>query len=248
MMYDLILKTQELSTDKDGFDFWRVKEEKIKLPYEETAVIIIDMWDMHWCVGATVRGAEIAGKIDETVRRAREKGSLIVHCPSDTMDFYKDAQPRKRLLETQIYTNIPNIEVKEYPQPIDSSDGGSDTQTIDGHKANTGVWTRQTEKIFIDDSKDIVGEEGDLIYSYLVKNNIKNIIYMGVHTNMCILHRPFAIKAMLRRGMNVMLCRDLTDCMYNPAKPPYVSHDEGTRLIIEYIEKFYCPTIDSGQI
>jgi hypothetical protein len=138
--------------------------------------------------------------------------------------------------------------VKDYPQPIDSSDGGSDTQSIDEHKPNTVVWTRQTEKIYIDESKDIVGDEGDLIYSYLKNNDIKNIIYMGVHTNMCILHRSFAIKAMLRRGMNVILCRDLTDCMYNPAKPPYVPHDEGKRLKIEYIEKFYCSTIDSEQI
>lgn len=25
--------------------------------------------------------------------------------------------------------------------------------------------------------------------------------------------------------------------------PPYVSHEEGTRLVVEYIEKFWCPTI-----
>jgi hypothetical protein len=71
---------------------------------------------------------------------------------------------------------------------------------------------------------------------------------MGVHTNMCILGRSFAIKKMLKRGMLPLLVRDLTDAMYNPAKPPYVSHDEGTALVINYIEKFYCPTIDSEQI
>jgi hypothetical protein len=34
----------------------------------------------------------------------------------------------------------------------------------------------------------------------------------------------------------VALVRDLTDAMYNPARPPYVSHADGTRLVIEYIE------------
>ncbi|MBE0697009.1 MAG: hypothetical protein IH586_08800 [Anaerolineaceae bacterium] len=43
--------------------------------------------------------------------------------------------------------------------------------------------------------------------------------------------------------MPVALVRDLTDAMYNPAQAPYVSHDEGTRLVIEYIEKFWCPTV-----
>jgi hypothetical protein len=36
--------------------------------------------------------------------------------------------------------------------------------------------------------------------------------------------------------------------MYNPGMPPYVSHDEGTALVVEYIEKFYSPTIDSSQL
>jgi hypothetical protein len=71
---------------------------------------------------------------------------------------------------------------------------------------------------------------------------------MGVHTNMCILNRSFGIKKMLGRGFKAALVRDLTDAMYNPEQPPYVSHHEGTRLVVEYIEKKYCPTIDSGQL
>jgi hypothetical protein len=42
--------------------------------------------------------------------------------------------------------------------------------------------------------------------------------------------------------MPIALIRDLTDALYNPARPPYVSHEEGTRLVVEYIEKFWCPT------
>ena len=46
----------------------------------------------------------------------------------------------------------------------------------------------------------------------------------------------------------MVLVRDLTDAMYNPAMPPYVSHNEGTRLVIEYIEKFWCPSISSNDL
>ena len=42
--------------------------------------------------------------------------------------------------------------------------------------------------------------------------------------------------------------RDLTDAMYNPARSPYVDHDEGTQLVIGYIEKFWCPTVTSDVI
>ena len=71
---------------------------------------------------------------------------------------------------------------------------------------------------------------------------------MGVHTNFCILHRSFSIKQMVRWGVNIILVRDLTDTIYSPAKPPYVSHDEGTRLVIGFIEKFWCPTLESAEL
>ena len=44
------------------------------------------------------------------------------------------------------------------------------------------------------------------------------------------------------------LVRDLTDAMYNPAMRPYVSHRDGTRLVVEYIEKFWCPTVLSRDL
>ena len=69
-----------------------------------------------------------------------------------------------------------------------------------------------------------------------------------MHTNMCILNRTFSIKQMVRWGVDIALVRDLTDAMYNPARPPYVSHEEGTRLVVEYIEKFWCPTVTSDEV
>ncbi len=66
---------------------------------------------------------------------------------------------------------------------------------------------------------------------------------MGVYTNMCVLNRSFGIKQMVKWGVNIALVRDLTDAMYNPAMPPYVGHNEGTQLVVSYIEKFWCPTI-----
>ena len=53
---------------------------------------------------------------------------------------------------------------------------------------------------------------------------------------------------MVRWGMNTVLVRDLTDTMYNPARPPYVAHAEGTRLVVEFIEKFWCPTVSSEDL
>ena len=53
---------------------------------------------------------------------------------------------------------------------------------------------------------------------------------------------------MAKNGKNVVLMRDMTDTMYNPAKAPFVNHYKGTELIVEHIEKYVCPTITSDQI
>jgi type 1 glutamine amidotransferase len=47
-------------------------------------------------------------------------------------------------------------------------------------------------------------------------------------------------------GKNVVLMRDLTDTMYNPASWPHVSHFTGNDLIVEHIEKNWCPTVTSA--
>jgi hypothetical protein len=65
----------------------------------------------------------------------------------------------------------------------------------------------------------------------------------GIHTNKCVLARPFGIRQMVMLGMNVVLVRDLTDSLYNPSMPPRVSHEQGTLLVIEHIEKYWCPSI-----
>ena len=71
---------------------------------------------------------------------------------------------------------------------------------------------------------------------------------MGVHTNMCVLNRTFAIKQMTKLGMHCVLVRDMTDAMYDPKQKPYVSHEQGTQLVIEHIEKYWCPSVLSADI
>ena len=71
------------------------------------------------------------------------------------------------------------------------------------------------------------------------------MILMGVHLNMCVLGRPFAIRQMVKAGKNVVLMRDMTDTMYDPRMKPMVSHFDGTDLVVAHVERFWCPTITS---
>jgi nicotinamidase-related amidase len=243
----LTLRTQVLKRDEHGHNYWQVASTPAMFKAGETAIILCDVWDKHWSRGATERVAEMAPRMNEVVKAARTAGVAIVHAPSDTMDFYRDTPARKRVAEAPRVRPPPPKPHEDPAQPIDASDGGSDTNEPK-EKVNTKAWSRQHPAIEIDQERDGISDNGSEVYNFLKPKGVKNIIIMGVHTNMCVLGRSFAIKQMVRWGMNVALVRDLTDAMYNPARPPYVSHQDGTRLVIEYIEKFWCPTIDSEQL
>lgn len=127
------------------------------------------------------------------------------------------------------------------PMPVDASDGGSDSNEKQ-EEVNKAVWTRQHPAIWIDPERDRISDNGEEIFSCLQAEKITKVFLVGVHTNMCILHRTFGIKNLVRWGLKPVLVRDLTDLMYNPAMPPYVSHEEALALVVGYIEKFWCPT------
>ena len=95
---------------------------------------------------------------------------------------------------------------------------------------------------------DGISDRGDEIFNFCEQEGIKNIALMGVHTNYCILARSFGVRQMVRLGRNVVLARDLTDAMYDPRQPPYVSHARGTELVVEHIEKYWCPSILSRDL
>jgi nicotinamidase-related amidase/type 1 glutamine amidotransferase len=212
----------------------------------ETAVIICDMWDRHWCDDATARVAEIAPEMNRMLAAAREKGVKIVHAPSDCLDYYAGYPGRK---EAKKYANkriaaladgsaLPSE--KDAVWPVDQSDGGCENRGLKEHRA----WTKQIDALTIGDN-DLISDSGAEIGAYFRKKGIKNVILVGVHTNMCVIGRSFGLRAMKRMGMNVVLMRDMTDLMYNHEKAPFTDHFSGLDLIVEYIETYVCPTIVS---
>jgi len=240
----LNLRSQTLAQDGGGHNVWQTTTTPQTWKAAETALILCDVWDKHWCRGANERLAAMLPRMNETVKAARAAGVAIIHAPSETMEFYKDSPARKRVQEAPA-APMPELKKRQAPGlPIDASDQGSDTGEKSWHKA----WTRQHPGIEIDEGRDGISDNGQEIWNFMQARRIKNVVILGVHTNMCILNRSFAIKAMVERGVNVALVRDLTDAMYNPARSPYVSHEDGTRLVIEYIEKFWCPTITSEDL
>ena len=211
----------------------------------KTAVVVCDMWDDHWCKSASARCAELAKSADPVLKACRDKGMTIIHCPSDTMKFYEDHPARKRMLAVKKVEPRRAKDLPNPPLPVDDSDGGCDDEKP---AKQFKAWTRQHKAIEIDADKDYVTDSGAEVYSLMAEKKIDTLIVMGVHTNMCVLNRTFAIKQMVKWGKSVYLVRDLTDAMYNPKMKPFVTHEKGTELIVEFIEANWCPTIESKSL
>lgn len=250
---EMILRSQVKSADNT----WEVKQETQHWDPEQTAIIITDMWDEHWCESATQRVGELAPHMNGVVNEARKRGVTIIHAPSGTMDTYADYPQRKKAQEVAFHQAPEGFEIENWcyldpamedPLPIDDTDGGCDKPCSDGEPCiERTAWTSQISVLEIHEG-DYITDRGQEVYNLIMEQGIENIIVMGVHINMCILGRPFAIRQLSNLKKNVVLMRDMTDAMYNPASEPYVTHFRGTELVTEHIERYWAPTVLSSDI
>lgn len=261
----LALRYQTETSQGSGRDHRLIRQE-VWNP-RETAVIVCDVWDLHHSQNAVRRLEEFAPRLDAVLKEARGRGMTIIHSPSDCMNAYTEHPARQRAIAVPQVAQLPDditswcsrIPAEEQAvYPLDQSDGGDDDDPEE-HKVwaaklvqmgrNPGLpWQKQSDLITIDADRDFISDRGDEVWNILQQRGIKNVILTGVHVNMCVLGRPFGLRQLVRNGQNVVLMRDMTDTMYNPARWPYVSHFTGNDLIVAHIERFVCPTMTSDQL
>ena len=246
-MLRMTLQSRRLVRDQRGYNVWQVDRALAELPADQTALLLCDVWDRHSYRGPAERLAAMVERMNELVRALRGRGVLIVHAPSETMAFYANTEARLRAMNAPAIDPPAMVAHPEPPLPVDASEAAG--ETTDNFSDDPGVvWTRQHPGIEIDQGQDAISEHGRELMDLYHQRGVRNLLIMGVHTNICVLNRSFAIKHMVKRGYNVVLVRDLTDAIYNPARPPYVSHEQGTSLVVEYIEKFWCASTTSEEL
>src|SRR5947207_1625384 len=151
----------------------------------QTAIIVCDMWDSHHCLNAVRRCVEMAPRMNEVLKKAREQGVLIIHAPSGCMDAYKDAPGRKLAQSAPKASNLPT-DISQWCRvipsegrgtyPIDQEQGGGDDD-LEEHKiwqdklAAQGrnpksPWKAQISLLTIAD-KDAISDSGVEIWNLL---------------------------------------------------------------------------------
>jgi nicotinamidase-related amidase len=251
----------------EGSGKYQEVEKVVAWDPKATAIIVCDMWDLHHSLNATLRLEEMAPRMDQMLSAARARGVLVIHAPSSCMETYKGHPARKRATDVPRSKSLPadiGQWCKQIPSeakgtyPIDQGGGLNDddpdaeaqwlVKLAAKGRDPAHPWKSETALLTIDPDADMISDQGEEIWSILERRGIDHVILAGVHTNMCVLGRPFGLRQMAKNGKDVVLMRDLTDTMYSPQRAPYVNHFAGTDLIVEHIEKYVCPTITSNQL
>ena len=218
---------------------------------DETMLIIIDMWNKHWALNGAEAAKEMMPRFNEVVKHARSLGVQIVHSPTEPAMGPNYSHPAHKHLSTFPHVPLPPaLPHEDYPMPLNVDDMGANGPVLDvGTAANGYAQIEGLEIVFEPDGpQDGIGEPLQPVWNLMQARGIRHVIVTGCAANMCVMSKPLGIRNLVRHGLDVVLARDMTRPMYNPASPPYVNTPEATKMMTDYYEKFWCPTITGEAI
>ncbi|WP_353128723.1 beta-galactosidase trimerization domain-containing protein [Parapedobacter pyrenivorans] len=219
----------------------------------EMAIIVVDLWDKHWCSSFTDRSASLIANLNTSLEAARDLGIRIIFAPSETMDSYIQYPQR------QAIKNLPKVKpagVNVFAPPAlpwgrtGGCECGAD-RPCDERK----VWSKQHDDLIIK-TNDLISDNVDEIHTFCKENGIKTLLYAGQASNMCVTWtRSFSVLPMIRYGYECLVIRDLTVAIsgngFDPDRgvlDPNMTPEHGSQRTLEHIEKYICPTISGNQL
>lgn len=90
---------------------------------------------------------------------------------------------------------------------------------------------------------DLMPDTQAEVYAYCLRHDLTHLIYVGFHTQVCLLGKPMGLKAMKEAGLRCVLVRDMTDAHpeYDPSRG--FTPDLNTAQVVEHFEKHLAPTV-----
>jgi hypothetical protein len=213
-----------------------LKKEKINTA--NLGIVVVDMWNFHWCKTSTERIGSLVPRMAEVLEKAHAMGMTIFWCPSDVADNYAGTIQYQAAVAVHRHPLPPLAVVSCPPAP----DGGGCTCGPERCSGNYG-WDAMNPGLVMHDD-DFMPNDLETLYSLCVERGITHLIYMGVHTQVCLLGKSIGLLNMKRAGFHCILARDLTDAhgRYDPKKG--ITPDHFTQNVVAHFEKYLAPTIN----
>lgn len=208
-----------------------------KVDPKRVGVVAVDVWNFHWCKTATMRVDAIVPRMNKALEAARSLGMTVMLCPSDVVDNYVGYPQREKVfaLPKLPVPTVMNVTCPPVP------DAGGCACGRERCAVNYG-WDGMHPDLRIGED-DLMPDTQAEVYAICKTRNLTHLIYVGFHTQVCLLGKPMGLRAMKSAGLRCVLARDMTDAHpgYDPARD--FTPDLNTEQVVEHFEKHLAPTI-----
>ena len=210
-------------------------------------VAYTDVWRGHWCPYYNDRNFFIAGRINEVLQRLRTfnvPAAFISFAAEASMHKEKQRKNAKLAIKAGNSSTIRAFK----PHPNESYykyNPGFVDECIYKTKGKFGQYLDYNfhRQILIADDDFFVSsfEEAAMLFVGL---NAKQVIILGVHSNMCLMHVFLYCEKI---GITPIIVRDLTDSayVYKNQKKTHPTHSSANEAVIRYVESKDWPTVNS---
>jgi len=224
-----------------------------KLDPAKTAIVIVDVWDKHWCKTYTERVGNLVPRMNKTLDAARKLGIQVVHAPSDVLGPYKDTPQRKAM---QAIPEYPAPEKTDFNPP--DPPGGRDCCECGPSRPcqSHGAWSSEHPGLRIAE-EDLIADcnNGREVLNLCQHRGLDTLLYMGVASNMCLIGRSAGMIEMKRHGLRPIFVADLVEAITangcdpaTKAPDPNFTPARGTAQVQRHLERYIAPSIQSRQI
>lgn len=222
----------------------KIKEGIKKINPENVGVVIIDMWNHHWCKTATNRVSTMVPRFNKSFESARKLGMKIFWAPTDGIAKHMGTIPRERAAAVPYHEMNVTRDLQV-----------NFTHRRKGCLCGPGIpcmgdygWDGLHPDLNIEDETDYVISSTTELYSLCMELGVTTLIYSGVHTNVCVMGKPPALKNMYNAGIDGYLARDMTDASIAPIPAEGITNEEGTADIVSDIENAGVGSVNFGEL
>jgi hypothetical protein len=204
----------------------------------KVGIVAVDPWNFHWCKTATMRVDALIPRMNRALDAGRAMGMTVMLCPSDVVENYAGWPQRESVIAMPKYP-VPELEKINCPAP---PDGGGCACGKERCVVNYG-WDGMHPDLRIG-KNDLMPDTLQEVWTICKDRKLTHLIYVGVHTQVCLLGKPMGLRNLKAAGLSCILARDITDA--HPGYDPTTGFtpDKHTAEVVAHFERHLSPTID----
>jgi hypothetical protein len=210
-----------------------------RLDTARLGVVVVDIWNWHWCKTAAARIGSFVPRLNHCLHALRQLGAQVYLCPTDVADAYVGTPQREKALSIDVLP-LPEAVSTECPRPPN----GPGCACLLRCRGNYG-WNGMHPGLDIGEN-DVMPNSREVLYTLAKRRGITHLLYLGVHTQVCLLGKDVGLRNMKALGFECILGRDLTDSHpdYDPARG--IDPDDLTARTVAHFERYLCSTVNLG--